>query len=303
MRWLRRSKRLHNCELGFADIQLTALRTANYKLVLMEPIEFESTTCACCDCISASPQDRIEWLGETLQFVVCDGCGLKYMKPRPTRSWYRAFYASKFWDDKTTGTDWSSKGARKAIDPEAKLAKLDKRAAYVMEAISDIGLPAPNECVLDIGAGFGSVASRLREVTGCKVLAIEPSDIARAHLAKLSIKVVGRYAEDILEPQPFDGTVDVILFCTSLENINDPRAVLAASRRLLSTKGRVVVITPNLHTYNAINPYHPYVFAPETLALLFGRAGLDVVSCSIGNTGKWREGHFVMLGTPAGEAA
>jgi hypothetical protein len=69
---------------------------------------------------------------------------------------------------------------------------------------------------------------------------------------------------------------DVILFSHSLENIVAPIPVLEGARRALGDYGVVLVYTPNLEYFDSMNPYHPYIYSPETLTRLVSRAGLGV---------------------------
>src|SRR4051794_18876598 len=71
--------------------------------------ELEPVDCLLCGGHDAHMSDTVGWRGVELHFVVCTHCGLKYMRPRPTRRWYARFYAEDFWQEKVTWTGWSSK--------------------------------------------------------------------------------------------------------------------------------------------------------------------------------------------------
>lgn len=268
--------------------------------VTQKTIDLEFVPCACCGSNDFVPADSIEWLGTRLSYVLCAACGLKYMRPRPTQAWYRRFYAEAFWNEKVTGSGWSRNPAKqRPILPEQDIKKQAARARFVVEAILALTEPTTSTRVLDVGAAFGSVANLLRAKTGCTVLGIEPSELARQYAsASGGVPIVGHYAEELLEPTVYDCTIDLLLFSTVLENLNDPLTILMGMKRVLTLQGQVLIITPHLAHYNAINPYHPYVFTPETLALLLDRAGYSVVKTHSGDS-KWHRRHFAMLAAPS----
>ena len=52
---------------------------------------------------------------------------------------------------------------------------------------------------------------------------------------------------------------------------------LTTAHRLLQPGGYVYIDTSNFVYYNAVNPYHPYIFSPETLEALLSECGFTVV--------------------------
>lgn len=98
--------------------------------------------------------------------------------------------------------------------------------------------------VLDIGAGTGTLATRLRDTKGASVLCVEP-DAERAQLARERGLVV--HATDLdtfaaTAPEPFD----VAILADVIEHLAYPGPVLATARRLLKPSGHLLVSVPNV---------------------------------------------------------
>ncbi len=69
----------------------------------------------------------------------------------------------------------------------------------------------------------------------------------------------------------------MILFRQCLDYMVDPRSVLLGARERLTERGQVFVYTPNAEYYEKMNPYHVYLFSPETISRLLRLCGLDVM--------------------------
>jgi SAM-dependent methyltransferase len=244
------------------------------------PVEWETPSCLVCGGAERVPSDSVEWRGATFGYVLCAACGLKYMSPRPTQRWYHALYEQEFWQEKIANEGYSGKGpgARAGGDGLAqRLTKQRWRAARIVDAVSRFAPPRRDSLVVDVGAAFGVTLHELRQRYGCEVAGVEPSTVARAYAEReFGIRFLGRYMEDLFGPSPADGRVGLLIFSHVLENIVDPRAALAAAARLLAPAGRIYVDTSNFLYYNAINPYHPYIFSPDTLEELLARCGFSV---------------------------
>jgi SAM-dependent methyltransferase len=245
--------------------------------------ELESADCLLCGGEEALPSDSVTWRGLELHYVVCAGCGLKYMRPRPTRRWYARFYAEEFWQEKVTRSGWSSptKQGRPPVPvSEGTAARIEKqraRARRIRDIVASRAGLGRGSTALDVGTAFGETPALLRSEYGCRTLGVEPSELCRQHASAAGVELVARQVEELEAPQPFDGAVDLVVMSHVLENLIDPRAGLCSIRRILAPNGLLYVDTPNLRFNNAINPYHPYLFDPETLAALLAQAGFVIV--------------------------
>jgi len=97
--------------------------------------------------------------------------------------------------------------------------------------------------VLDIGAGTGALAVKLRDERDATVVCVEP-DMDRAILARDRGLVV--HATDL---DTFAGSTpelfDVAILADVIEHLSYPASVLATARRLLKPSGRLLVSVPN----------------------------------------------------------
>ena len=247
-------------------------------------IQFEQVACRLCGEDDGVGSDVIMWRGEELRYVICRVCGLKYMTPRPTGEWYRAFYEAEFWQEKVVNAEYhvSGKMPKQAVaEDEGLRRRLEKqrwRAERVVGILSQVADLGPDSKVLDIGTAFGVTLDAIRERWGCQIFGVEPSSLGRDYAStELGIELAGRYMEDMANPQEFDGQLDLVIMSHVLENTVDPLEGIESARRLLSGGGQLYLDTPNFYYYNAVNPYHPYVFGPETLEALLAKGGLRVV--------------------------
>ncbi len=243
------------------------------------PIVFEIGNCMLCGSGESVPAGTTAWRGYTLAYSLCRGCGLKFMNPRPNRQWYLDFYASEFWEDKFQNKSWRA-GTRfnwlwKLVKGgvSGRLRKGTKRAQLVVpEILKRVHLNSSSR-VLDVGCAFGLILKEIKKKTDAKVFGIEPNRSARA---MSGVELIGETAEDLVSLGSFHNAFDLIIFSNVLENIVDPRPVLEACKRLLSDNGVLYVDSPNVFYYDAMNPYHPFIYSPDTLAKLLESCGFSI---------------------------
>lgn len=242
--------------------------------------------CALCGSKDREPFDALSWEGFEFSWVICTRCGLVYMHPVPDRDSYLQFYRGFFWDHKT--------GRLARLDPAATQAA-DKAAAGVergrdsqhqrrprIQRFLQAGLPRIDAAtsILEIGCAWGETLDFLHATYGARVLGVEPSDYAVAHLRQRYpfIELVGRTAEELYGRSDLDGQVNAILFSHVLENITDQNETLAMARRVLAPGGVIYVDTCDLYWHRwPLNPYHPYVYTPDTIEQMLRKHGFEVV--------------------------
>ena len=101
----------------------------------------------------------------------------------------------------------------------------------------DVSGPSDGGLLADVGAGSGTVASRVHW-SGHKVL-VEPS----RHLVVNTDGLV--VVRGVAEALPFaDRSVEVVLLCDVMEHLINPVAALMEAYRVLSDQGRIVVTVP-----------------------------------------------------------
>ena len=123
-----------------------------------------------------------------------------------------------------------------AGDPEALL-RFDK-------AIAAAAL-RPGERVLDVGAKWGGLASRLPAGVTYTGLDLSEENVRKAAAAGLDI----RHA-DVTKPLPVDDDAFDCVFCLELlEHLTFPLALLEELRRVLAPDGRAVISVPSPYSW------------------------------------------------------
>ncbi len=246
--------------------------------------EFEPVD-SCMLCGSGQQHDAqgISMQGVAFSYCYCGRCGLKYMRPRPTLASYARFYQEAYWTEIVEGRTYPTTAG--ADDPrldQMKLRESKYRRVYelVRQDLLSVGALVPRARVLEVGCGFGFTLEWLADEFDCQVFGVEPGEEALRRCAQAPrITIVARTAEEYLAGVSDDGQpeqYDVILFRQCLENMVDPRAVLLGARARLGDRGVLLVYTPNVEYYDIMNPYHPFIYSPETITRLLRVCGLEV---------------------------
>lgn len=255
----------------------------------------ETVDCIVCGNKNGTLKEIMHWKDDALHFAFCQKCGLKYMKRRPTQSWYSNFYQNEFWQNSrrkmrklpNTQTEieemvWEETEAPDSQKSEwmsvASIRKDSKEHAQeIWEFIKPVVNLKENNNVVDIGSSFGEISKMLKEQNGCKVMAVEPSNFGRSYIEKYNIPIISRTIEDLKNVEGLEGKIDLIILGYVLENTTDPVANLKLIRPFLSENGKIYIDTSNFYYNNAINPYHPFIFTPETLNAVLGISGYKVI--------------------------
>ncbi|MGE3312135.1 MAG: methyltransferase domain-containing protein [Limisphaerales bacterium] len=143
----------------------------------------------------------------------------------------------------------------------------------------------PRGAVLDVGCSTGAFLFQLRHrfPGDYQAAGIEVSSAALDHARRMGIEVV----DDSLLAHDF-GTrrFDAVTFWAVLEHLPDPAVFVRRAADLLNPGGLVFALVPNLQSlavrilganYRYILNQHVNYFAPDTLADLLSRQGLQVV--------------------------
>ncbi len=238
--------------------------------------------CGSRDC---APAGTVESHGAKFSYVLCRQCGLKYMNPRPTAAWYAAHYGEHFWEYKQANRSWRDSDRQWRVqdlfkrDKSGRQRHQSKRIAILEPLLRRHSKLGRGRKLLDIGCAYGAIGAGLREAFGCEVWGVEPNATARQVAQEENgIQILANEAEDILSLDPAGKRFDVILMSNVLENILDPLPILAACRALLSDDGMMCVHTPDFFFYDAMNPYHPYIYSADTLSALLSKAGHGIVA-------------------------
>jgi SAM-dependent methyltransferase len=123
-----------------------------------------------------------------------------------------------------------------ATDPEALL-RFDKAVAAAALR--------PGERVLDVGAKWGGLASRLPEGVAYAGLDLSEEHVRRAVEAGLDVRLA-----DVTKPLPVEDAAADCVFCLELlEHVTAPLALLEELRRALTADGRAVVSVPSPYSW------------------------------------------------------
>ena len=248
-------------------------------------VEFEKVSCLICGSTDHIEAGSVESHKAVFPYVLCTTCGLKYMSPRPTRQWYEAHYAKQFWEYKKDNRSWRDKDKKWRLRDflkrnfSGRQRVQAKRLSLLNPLIRANSKLGRGKKMLDIGCAFGVIGAGIAREFGCEVYGVEPNASAR-EVAKTQngIKILAENAEELIDLKGHDGEFDLILMSNVMENILDPGPILSASARLLSKEGVLCIHMPNFFFYDAMNPYHPYIYSPDTLVRIQLMQGLDVFS-------------------------
>ena len=248
--------------------------------------DFEALdVCPFCQCAVMVPNGKIKWLDIDMWYVFCNGCGLKFMNPRPTQQSYKDFYKNLFWQQKIRnlgshfeGQMWQAKKYKwdneESWDPaEGVKNRMDKQREQktkdIIKALDAATSLTAQSAVIDVGCSFGVTLDEIYKKYHCHVYGIEPSDETQKEIAKFEqIKMLGHYAEELEDISKTELKFDVIIFSHVLENTTDPINVINFAKRCLKPTGFIYIQTPNLLVFDQMNPYHPYIFSRNSLKVL-----------------------------------
>lgn len=217
--------------------------------------------------------------------VRCAVCSMVYVSPRE-RTAALIFDGDQFAGDPLRASAsahdlvgrWEAAHLVSALDHAAVLRR-NHRAALARIARH----ARPPGRLLDFGCGFGFFLDAAR-ADGWDVAGLDPLPGHGAYArGALGLDVVS----DTLRPDAFPpASFDVITAFQVFEHLPDPRAELAALRRLLRPGGLVVVEVPNVATplVRLLGPRHRHFvadhlwfFAPATLRRFLAAGGFDVL--------------------------
>lgn len=162
--------------------------------------------------------------------------------------------------------------------------------------------------MLDYGCGKGEL-SKVAADLGFAPVGIEQDPEARRKIESESLFPVYSDLESLVRKDP-GSQFDLVLLWTVIEHLRRPWDDLARLRGLLTKGGRLVASTANAAGLKARmlnarwdnywNPTHLYYFTPQSLRVVFERAGLAAVeewrlNISYGNHGFLRRGLHAFL--------
>ncbi len=243
--------------------------------------DFEDVNrCILCDSREQHVAKGIAWLGVGFSYSLCKRCGLKYMNPRPTEASYQIFYRDNYWQQNMNASGFAS--VEGYDDPERdqlelRMPKYRRTYRQVAGDLAQLLSLGPQHRVLEVGCAFGFSLEWLKRDFGCQVYGIEPSSEAVERCRQGDVPIIAGTAEEYLvghQPADDEERYDVILFRHVLDTLVDPVGVISGARDFLKDDGILAVYCVNGEYYDAMDPYHPFLYRPQTLHRLFALCGL-----------------------------
>jgi SAM-dependent methyltransferase len=139
--------------------------------------------------------------------------------------------------------------------------------------------------VLDVGSGDGFVAGLL----AARARSVTCLDRSERMISAARLRLEGRknvkFAVGDLHEAPFpDRAFDEIALFNVLTYSEEPARALGEAHRMLRHGGRIVVLTLNAHSHEAVTAPYGHVqagFRPSALRKLLSRAGFSVEHCDV----------------------
>jgi SAM-dependent methyltransferase len=245
---------------------------------------------------------RDQWFGAPGEWSrrICSGCQLVWLDPRPLADEIWKLYTQYFTHQ--MGSGGLDGAGRLALLKRAVLAHSFGYDAPAHSAWQSLGRAASHFRIirdrvganvlwlvgqrkgrlLDIGCGNGDFLVQMKAL-GWEVAGVEPDPAAAAVAQQRLGEVI---STGTIESADFgSASFDAITLSHVVEHVADPIALLAICRSLLTESGRVIVVTPNLHSLGKglfgsnwrgwDPPRHLFLFSRQSLATVAKRAGFE----------------------------
>ncbi len=209
--------------------------------------------------------------------VRCMGCGLLYLRPRPTSDAAGVYYAADSYSP-FMSSGHGGGAFHLAYTSARRLSVRWKRRR--IEKLHAVG------SILDVGCGTGEFLLEMKRA-GWRTFGLEPSEQAST------------FARRLLEDQVYTGPIserslevlspewDVITLWHVLEHLHEPLGALRLLQRRLKPDGLLLVAVPNVGSYDAgvygpdwialDPPRHLYHFTPTTMQSVLNQCGFRIV--------------------------
>jgi len=245
--------------------------------------EFEAIE-KCILCASDKQHDAggASWQAIPFSYCICSGCGLKYMRPRPTPESYQRFYKNEYWQQNMRAQGYASVtefNDSEADQLELRMPKYKRAYEVVSKHLSEITELNENTRIVEVGCAFGFTLEWLRRDFGCQVFGVEPSSEAVKRCEEGKVPIIAGTAEEFASQasaaKPED-KFDIVLIRHSLDCFAEPVKILTDVRGHLKDDGIFANYSVNVEYYDAMDPYHPYLYSPDTMNRLLALCGLEV---------------------------
>lgn len=218
------------------------------------------------------------------RLVQCQGCGLIYQNPQPTREELLTFYPTDAYELYVPGPN----------QERSTLARLDRAHGQDRRCRRILKYGPSTGRLLDVGCATGAFLNAMRGY-GWEVAGVELNPEAAAYARQTYGLTI---YTGVLEEAPLpDKSLDVITLWDVWEHVLDPSVTLNIIRRLLKPGGWVVISTPNPLGLEARlfgdcwagwdRPRHLHLFSPAVLRAYLQRTGFERILFD-NFSGRWR---------------
>lgn len=208
-------------------------------------------------------QHRPATVVDGLEYVRCVACGLTFMDPMPTQSWYDDLYKGEYWESMAERQTRAEEIAR-------RLRKQHLRAICYLRVLAETGPLDEGGTLLEVGCGTGGAVATLADAFGWDAVGIEPDRSSREVATRIGVSLVDRSLEDLSADGP---AFDLVLLSHVLEHVVNPHAFLESALSLLRPEGRLVIEVPNGFFNEDLHLFHPYLYTRRSLTTLLSQHG------------------------------
>jgi SAM-dependent methyltransferase len=236
--------------------------------------EFVVVPCPACD----SDQAEFRFEKYRCQFVECRQCSSLFMSPRPTPAVMNDYYSNS-----ENYEIWNQ-----YIFPKSESSRREKICKPNLQRIIDECRERKLErpLLVEIGPGFGTFAALAKETGFFRdVVVVERTpSMAQACRAR-GVSVIESSLEDVADNDL--ARADLAVCFEVIEHVFEPLAFVSSIQRMLQPAGLFVFTCPNGKGFDtemlqaaspAVDTEHVNLFNPESIRVLLGRAGFEVLS-------------------------
>jgi SAM-dependent methyltransferase len=208
---------------------------------------------------------------EDFSIVQCNGCGFKFVTPRPNTEDIGGYYQS----DEYISHDAKKVNFISRIYKMARVFSIKSKYRIVKNVVNQ------GE-ILDIGCGTGEFLGYC-QLKGFKVAGIEPNEKAGNYAREIN-RI--RITQNLRGLSVADGRFNAITMWHVLEHVHDLNETLERVKALLAPGGVFIIAVPNCNSWDARNygkfwaaydvPRHLYHFIDVTLNKLITKHGFEI---------------------------